>query len=42
VTTTNGFSCDATPCTFKMKHNAEFDVAVSKPGYRTYTNHLRE
>ena len=40
VTTTNGFSCEATPCTFKMEHKAEFDVTVSKPGYRPYHTHV--
>ena len=36
VATSNGFSCDQTPCTFKMKRNAEFDVTVSKDGYKPY------
>ena len=40
VTTTNGFSCEATPCTFKMLHKAEFDVTVSKPGYKPYRGHV--
>jgi hypothetical protein len=37
VTTTSGFKCDATPCTFKMKRKKEFDVTVTKAGYKPYT-----
>ena len=40
VTTSNGFSCDATPCTFKIEHKAEFDVTVSKAGYKPYHGHV--
>jgi hypothetical protein len=40
VVTTNGFSCEATPCTFKMEHKAEFDVTVSKPGYKPFHSHV--
>jgi hypothetical protein len=40
VTTSNGFSCDATPCTFKMEHKAEFEVTVSKAGYKSYHGHV--
>jgi len=40
VTTSNGFSCQATPCTFKMEHKAEFDVTVSKAGYKAYHGHV--
>jgi hypothetical protein len=36
VTTTNGFACNATPCTFKMKRNSTFQVTVSKTGYKPY------
>jgi hypothetical protein len=35
VRTTAGFACDATPCTFKMPRKSEFQVTISKPGYRT-------
>jgi hypothetical protein len=35
VKTTVGFACDATPCTFKISRKAEFDVTISKPGYKT-------
>ena len=35
VKTTAGFACDATPCTFKMSRKAEFDVTITKPGYKT-------
>ena len=33
--TTAGFACDATPCTFKMPRKSEFDVTITKPGYKT-------
>ncbi|MEI9966017.1 MAG: PEGA domain-containing protein [Caulobacteraceae bacterium] len=36
VTTTNGFACDQTPCTFKMKRKAAFDVNITKPGFKAY------
>ena len=35
VKTTAGFACDATPCTFKMPRKSEFDVTITKPGYKT-------
>ena len=38
--TTIGFKCDATPCTFKVEHKADFDVTVSKKGYKTETQHV--
>lgn len=37
VVTTTGFKCSATPCTFKMKRKKEFDVTITKPGYKPYT-----
>ena len=40
ITTTNGFQCDATPCTFRMPRRSEFDVTITKPGYRTVTTHV--
>jgi hypothetical protein len=40
VKTTNQFACDATPCTFKMKRKSEFDVTITKPGYKTWTGHV--
>ncbi len=40
VVTTNGFSCNATPCTFTMERKAKFDVTVSKEGYQPYTGHV--
>jgi hypothetical protein len=36
VETSNGFSCHQTPCTFKVERKAEFDVTVSRDGYKTY------
>ncbi len=40
VKTTNQFACDATPCTFKMPRKSEFDVTISKTGYKTWTGHI--
>jgi hypothetical protein len=40
IKTSNQFACDATPCTFKMKRKSEFDVTISKPGYKTWTGHI--
>jgi hypothetical protein len=40
VTTTNGFSCMATPCTFKMPRKSEFSVTITKPGYKSYTGNV--
>ena len=40
VRTTNQFACDSTPCTFKMARKSEFDVTITKPGYKTWTGHV--
>ena len=40
VKTSNGFACDATPCTFRMERKAEFDVTITKPGYKTWSGHV--
>lgn len=40
VKTSNDFHCEATPCTFTMERKAEFDVTVTKPGYKTWTGHV--
>jgi hypothetical protein len=40
VKTTNQFFCDSTPCTFKMARKSEFDVTISKPGFKTWTGHV--
>ena len=37
VKTTSGFTCPATPCTFKMPRKDAFTVTVSKDGYETQT-----
>lgn len=37
VETTNGFSCDATPCAMRMKRKSEFVATVTKPGYKPAT-----
>jgi len=33
VSTSNGFQCDATPCTFRMPRKDEFRATVSMDGY---------
>jgi hypothetical protein len=40
VKTTNQFFCEATPCTFKMARKSEFDVTISKAGFKTWTGHV--
>jgi hypothetical protein len=40
VRTTAGFACDATPCTFKMPRKSEFDVTITKPGFKTVITHV--
>ncbi len=37
----NGFSCEATPCTFRLSRKDAFDVTISKPGYQSQTVHVR-
>lgn len=40
VKTSNGFACDQTPCTFRMERKTEFDVAISKAGYKPWNGHV--
>jgi hypothetical protein len=40
IKTSNGFACDQTPCTFRMERKTEFDVTISKAGYKTWTGHV--
>lgn len=35
-----GFACDATPCTWKMERKREFDITITKPGFKPYTTHI--
>lgn len=38
VTLSTGQTCDATPCVFpRIDREAEFQVTITKPGYRTWT-----
>jgi hypothetical protein len=37
VKTSTGFTCEATPCTFKMSRKDEFDVTVTKTGFKPWT-----
>ncbi|HWA63082.1 MAG TPA: PEGA domain-containing protein, partial [Caulobacteraceae bacterium] len=41
VRTNNGFSCEATPCTFRISRKDSFDVTVTKAGYESQTQHVR-
>jgi hypothetical protein len=38
VTTSNGFACASTPCTFRMARKAGFTVTVAKEGYVEQTH----
>lgn len=41
VSTSNGLSCDSTPCTFaRVAREAEFTVTITKDGYRTVTHNV--
>jgi len=40
VSTSNGFQCDATPCTFRMPRKDEFRATISMPGYVTQEHHI--
>lgn len=37
VSTSNGFQCDATPCTFRMPRKDPFRATISMDGYVTQT-----
>ncbi len=34
IKTSNGFSCEATPCTFRMPRKTDFTVTATKAGYK--------
>ena len=38
--TSNGFQCDATPCTFRMPRKDAFTVTVSREGYVTQEHRI--
>jgi len=40
VRTSSGFECEATPCTFRMPRKEEFDVTVTKTGYKSWKSHV--
>ncbi|WP_374516521.1 translation initiation factor 2 [Brevundimonas sp.] len=40
VSTSNGFQCDATPCTFRMPRKDEFRATVSLDGYVSQTHEV--
>ena len=40
VKTSSGYACEATPCTFRMPRREQFDVVVTKAGYKTWTGHV--
>jgi hypothetical protein len=35
VETSLGLTCEATPCTWKIARKSDFDVKITKPGYKT-------
>jgi hypothetical protein len=38
VTTSTGLNCPSTPCVFpNVPRNSNFDVTITKPGYKTHT-----
>jgi hypothetical protein len=41
VKTSLGDACDQTPCTFKIKRKANFDVTIVKAGYKTWTGKVK-
>ena len=40
VSTSNGFECQATPCTFRMPRKDAFRITVSKDGYVAQTHDI--
>ena len=40
VSTSNGFECQATPCTFRMPRKDAFRITVSKEGYVSQTHDI--
>jgi uncharacterized protein YcfJ len=40
VKTSSGYACESTPCTFRMPRKEQFDVVVTKAGYKTWTGHV--
>jgi hypothetical protein len=40
VATSNGFACDATPCSFRMPRKDGFTVTLTMPGYDTVTTEV--
>ena len=40
VHTSNGFSCDQTPCVWRIRRNAEFQVTITKTGYKTVSTNV--
>jgi hypothetical protein len=41
ATTSNGFYCAATPCTFRVQRKDAFIITVSKPGYTSSATQIR-
>jgi hypothetical protein len=41
VSTSNGFQCDSTPCTFRMPRKDEFRATVSLDGYVTQEHNIQ-
>ncbi|HZV83351.1 MAG TPA: translation initiation factor 2 [Brevundimonas sp.] len=41
VSTSNGFQCDATPCTFRMPRKDAFRATIALPGYASQTHEIK-
>jgi len=40
VHTSNGYSCDQTPCVWRIHRNSDFQVTITKPGFKTVTTQV--
>ncbi|KAF0117597.1 MAG: translation initiation factor 2 subunit gamma GTPase [Hyphomonadaceae bacterium] len=40
VRTSNGYTCEATPCTFTIARKSGFGVTLTKDGYKSYTGQV--
>jgi len=40
VHTSNGYSCDQTPCVWRIRCNSDFQVTITKPGFKMVTTQV--
>lgn len=40
VETSLNLGCESTPCSIRMLRKSEFDVTITKPGYKTWKGHI--